>query len=85
MVYDCTFLCADDRDEPTHATIDDILDVARTRRPETLVLHHLSLRYDRTTLADQIRLRLRVDGEPFRTFLWDEDRVCLIAPSNTAP
>jgi ribonuclease Z len=58
LVHDATFLGTDERRAPIHATTGEALDVAREARVGTLVLNHLSIRYDRVmalaTLRDQV-------------------------------
>lgn len=49
LVHDATFLEEPDRREPIHATTEEALAVARAANVKTLVLYHLSIRYDRAT------------------------------------
>jgi len=45
LVHDATFLSSDDRDEPTHATSEEALQLAVEANVKLLVLHHVSSRY----------------------------------------
>jgi ribonuclease Z len=72
LLYDTTFLMAADRDYPSHATVDEALAIAQRRRVKTLVLHHVSQRYARATLVDDIIARMPATGGLPRVVLWDE-------------
>jgi ribonuclease Z len=66
LVHDATFLNEADRREPIHATSEEAFDVARASRVKTLLLHHLSVRYDRADAVLTLRRQLahsRFDGE----------------------
>lgn len=58
LVHDATFLGTDERRAPIHATTGEALSVAREAGVGTLVLNHLSIRYDRVmalaTLREQV-------------------------------
>lgn len=75
LVHDATFLHAPDRREPIHATTEEALEVARTAGVRTLVLYHLSIRYDRATALPVLRGQVAASG--FRGDCWvlDEDRL----------
>jgi ribonuclease Z len=45
LIHDATFLSAEDRDEPTHATSEEAIRVAVEANVKCLVLHHVSSRY----------------------------------------
>ena len=51
LVHDATFLSADDRDEPTHATSEEALRVGRDANVKCLILHHVSSRYAQEKVA----------------------------------
>jgi ribonuclease Z len=68
LVHDATFLGADERREPIHATTDEALVVARDANVKTLVLNHLSVRYERETAIPRIREQLAASG--FRGACW---------------
>lgn len=55
VVFDGTFLSAADRDDDTHASVEEVLEVASSRRVRHVVLHHLSLRYPRDEAIRSIR------------------------------
>jgi ribonuclease Z len=55
LVHDATFLSEPDRREPIHATTEEALEVGRAADVKTLVLNHLSIRYDRATAIPLLR------------------------------
>jgi ribonuclease Z len=66
LVHDATFLDEADRRQPIHATSEEALEVARASAVKTLLLHHLSVRYDRAEAIGTLRRQLahsRFDGE----------------------
>jgi ribonuclease Z len=81
LVYDSTFLSGEDRDEPTHAALPEVLEVAAARSVGTLVLQHFSQRYDRADLLAHVQQQVREHPRPFRTLLWDEERMIEVAPA----
>lgn len=68
LVHDATFLNAADRREPIHATTEEALDVGRRASARTLVLTHLSVRYDRP--AALAALQAQVDRSGFAGACW---------------
>jgi ribonuclease Z len=72
LVHDATFLAADERREPIHATSVEALDVARAAGASTLVLTHLSIRYDRADAIARLREQVAASGFRGRAFLLDE-------------
>lgn len=74
LVHDATFLDEPDRREPIHATTEEALEVAKAAAVNTLVLYHLSIRYDRPSALP--RLRAQVDASGFQGDCWllDEDQ-----------
>jgi ribonuclease Z len=62
LVHDATFLAAADRREPIHASTQEALNVAREARVRTLVLHHLSIRYDRSSALPVLRDQVAASG-----------------------
>ena len=68
LVHDATFIEQTDRREPIHATSEEALAVAAAARVRTLVLHHLSVRYDRATALP--RLREQVGASGFKGDCW---------------
>jgi ribonuclease BN (tRNA processing enzyme) len=73
-VHDATFLDAADRREPIHATTMEALAVARDATVRTLVLQHLSIRYDRGTAIRVLRDQAAESGFTGRVWLLDDDR-----------
>lgn len=74
LVHDATFLAAGDRREPIHATSEEALDVARAANVRTLVLSHLSIRYERPAALARLKEQLAASAFTGRCFLLDEDR-----------
>lgn len=68
LVHDATFVAAGDRREHIHATSEEALEVAAQAAVRTLVLNHLSVRYDRGTAIP--RLREQVAASAFRGDCW---------------
>jgi ribonuclease Z len=62
LVHDATFLSADDRREPIHASTVEALAVAREANVRTLVLYHLSIRYDRGRALSTLKSQLADSG-----------------------
>lgn len=78
LVHDATFLDAKDRREPTHATTEEALQVARVANVSELVLHHLSVRYDRQTVIARLAAQLVTSGFTGRCWLLDDDKLLAI-------
>lgn len=72
LVHDATFLEADDRREPIHATTEEALAVARDAGVAALVLHHLSIRYDRGAAIPTLRAQVAASGFTGACWLLDE-------------
>lgn len=74
LVHDATFLHAADRREPIHATTEEALETARRAGVAALVLHHLSIRYERPAAIET--LTRQVAGSRFDGAVWllDDDR-----------
>ena len=75
LVHDATFLDEPDRREPIHATTAEALAVARAAAVKTLVLYHLSIRYDRVTALPKLRAQVAASGFTGECWLLDEDRL----------
>lgn len=72
LVHDATFLNEPDRREPIHATTEEALDVGTRANVKTLVLYHLSIRYDRTTAIPALRNQVASSGFAGDCWLLDE-------------
>jgi ribonuclease Z len=72
LVHDATFLEEPDRREPIHATTEEALAVAKQAAVKTLVLYHLSIRYDRTTAMPTLRAQVAASGFAGDCWLLDE-------------
>jgi ribonuclease Z len=75
LVHDATFLDADDRKWDIHATTAEALEVGRAARVACLVLHHLSIRYDRTTALPTLREQVADSGFTGECWLLDDGRL----------
>ncbi len=74
LVHDATFLDERDRREPIHATTEEALQVARAAAVKTLILYHLSIRYDRAAAIPKLRQQLLASGFQGECWLLDEDQ-----------
>ncbi len=74
LVHDATFLDEPDRREPIHATTEEALQVARAANVKTLILYHLSIRYDRVTALPTLRAQVAASGFTGNCWLLDEDQ-----------
>jgi ribonuclease Z len=72
LVHDATFLAGDERREPIHATSEEALQVARAAGVRTLVLNHLSIRYDRSAALARLRDQVAASGFIGGCWLLDE-------------
>lgn len=72
LVHDATFLGADERRAPIHATSREALEVAREARVGTLVLNHLSIRYERSMALPALRSQVAASGFEGACWLLDE-------------
>src|SRR5687768_17415783 len=73
LVHDATFLDEPDRREPIHATAEEALEVAKAANVKTLILYHLSIRYDRATALPKLRAQLAASGFIGECWLLDEE------------
>ena len=73
LVHDATFLHEPDRREPIHATTEEAIDVAKRANARALILHHLSVRYDRATALPVLRTQVEASGYDGGCWLLDED------------
>jgi ribonuclease Z len=73
LVHDATFLDEPDRREPIHATTEEALAVATAANVKTLILYHLSIRYDRATALPKLRAQLAASGFMGECWLLDEE------------
>jgi ribonuclease Z len=72
LVHDATFLGAEERREPIHATTEEVLALAGEAGVAALVLNHLSVRYDRATAVPRIREQLVASTFSGECWLLDE-------------
>ncbi|MDO8837266.1 MAG: MBL fold metallo-hydrolase [Vicinamibacterales bacterium] len=75
LVHDATFLDAADRKWDIHAASQEVLQLARDAQVRCLVLHHLSIRYERSTALPALRQQLAVSGFAGDCWLLDDSRL----------
>jgi ribonuclease Z len=75
LVHDATFLAAEDRHDPIHASTEEALAVARSADVRTLVMYHLSVRYERETAIPRIGEQIAASGFTGECWLLDEDQL----------
>jgi ribonuclease Z len=83
LVHDATFLHEPDRREPIHATTEEALAVARDANVKTLVLFHLSIRYDRSTAFNELRQQVAASGFSGECWLLDEGEFVTLKHGST--
>jgi ribonuclease Z len=72
LVHDATFLAADDRREPIHASSEEVFALARDAGVRALVLNHLSVRYDRPGAYATLQGQLKASAYAGECWLLDE-------------
>jgi ribonuclease Z len=72
LVHDATFLEPGDRREPIHASSREVFELARAANVRSLILHHLSIRYDRATALARLAEQLTDSGYAGGCWLLDE-------------
>ena len=83
LVHDATFLQEPDRREPIHATTEEALEVGRSARVKTLILYHLSIRYDRATAVPELRAQVAASGFSGECWLLDEGQFVALKHGTT--
>lgn len=73
LVHDATFLGSRERRWPIHATSEEVFALARAARVRTLVINHLSIRYDRTLARQTLAAQLAASGFEGHCFWLDEN------------
>jgi ribonuclease Z len=82
LVHDATFLGSDERREPIHATTEEVFGVARDAGVATLVLNHLSVRYDRAAAVPRMKEQLVASGFAGGCWLLDEGVFLPLRPAS---
>lgn len=72
LVHDATFLEPEDRRAPIHASSREVFELARDAAVRTLILNHLSIRYDRAAAHATLRAQLAASGFTGECWLLDE-------------
>ena len=75
LVHDATFLDAGDRKWEIHATTAEAIEVGRAAGVRCLVLHHLSIRYERATALPALRAQVAASGFEGECWLLDDSRL----------
>jgi ribonuclease Z len=75
LVHDATFLAAGERREPIHATTEEALQVAREADVKTLVINHLSVRYERDMAIARMREQVAASGFAGACWFLDESEL----------
>jgi ribonuclease Z len=75
LVHDATFLDAEDRKWDIHATTAEAIEVGRAAEVACLVLHHLSIRYDRADALPALRAQVAASGFASECWLLDDGRL----------
>jgi ribonuclease Z len=75
LVHDATFLDEADRKWEIHATTAEAIEVGQTAGVACLVLHHLSVRYDRATALPALRAQVAASGFAGECWLLDDGRM----------
>jgi ribonuclease Z len=75
LVHDATFLDADERKWDIHATVEEALEVGRAASVGCLLLHHLSIRYERGNALPRLRALVSQSGFAGDCWLLDDGRM----------
>jgi ribonuclease Z len=75
LVHDATFLDREDRKWDIHASTEEALEVGRAAGVKALVLHHLSVRYERSEALPRLRDQLGASGFSGSCSLLDDGRL----------
>lgn len=75
LVHDATFLDPADRKWDIHASSQEVLLLAREAQVRCLVLHHLSIRYERSTALPALRGQVAASGFAGDCWLLDDSRL----------
>ncbi len=75
LVHDATFLDEADRREPIHATTEEAIAVGTRANVKTLVLYHLSIRYNRASAIPALRAQVASSGFTGECWLLDEENL----------
>lgn len=75
LVHDATFLDSADRKWDIHASSQEVLLLAREAQVRCLVLHHLSIRYERSAALPALRDQVAASGFAGECWLLDDSRL----------
>jgi ribonuclease Z len=82
LVHDGTFLEPGDRRWDIHASTREVLALARDADVRRLVLHHLSVRYERSEAVPIIRQQLAESGFAGECWMLDDSRLFRVEPGS---
>ncbi len=71
LVHDATFLIEQDRRDPIHSTTAEAITTARDARVRHLLLHHLSVRYERDDAVPALKRQVTEIGFEGECWLLD--------------
>ncbi len=74
LVHDATFLEPGDRRWDIHASSSEVLALAADAKVRCLVMHHLSIRYERSDAVPALRAQVAASGYPGDCWLLDDSR-----------
>ena len=75
LVHDATFLDTDERKWDIHATAGEAIEVGRAAGVRCLLLHHLSIRYERSEAIPRLRALVAESGFAGDCWLLDDGRM----------
>jgi ribonuclease Z len=75
LVHDATFLDGDERKWEIHATVAEAIEVGRAAGVRCLLLHHLSIRYERGDALPRLRAQVADSGFAGDCWLLDDNRL----------
>ncbi len=84
VVHDATFLEPGDRKWNIHASSREVLAMAREARISRLVLHHLSVRYERSEALPRLRSQIAEAGFDGECWLLDDGRLMQLSSGPSA-
>lgn len=75
LVHDATFLDTTERKWEIHASTEEALEVGRSAEVRCLLLHHLSIRYERGDAVARLRAQVAASGFAGECWLLDDSRM----------
>lgn len=81
LIHDATFLEPGDRRWDIHASSSEVLALARDAGVRCLVMHHLSIRYERSEALPALRAQVAASGYDGDCWLLDDSRLIPLKPT----